>query len=288
MPYLYDMMLGDIRSLVRDVPGGIRESEIGKSADGRSLKLLLFGSENAAHHVLIQAAIHAREYTTAQLVMALIKDLAGKYPSGLGDVCFHVVPMLNPDGAEIANGGAEVLRDGALRASVEAMLSETDFMDWKANARGVDLNRNFPSGWSEIPLREAGGAGCRGSRPLCEPETEAISKYIFSRRFDAIINYHSYGSVIYQSGAANERLAKDTLELAELFSGICGYPVSEDEVQTTERAGLKDWALEELDIPSITIEIGAIQSRVDQAEFKDILPKHIGTWEALADWVRRK
>ena len=64
----------------------------------------------------------------------------------------------------------------------------------RQNARGVDLNRNFPARWS----RSAPGSRYYGGpRPLSEPESRAIAGFIRRVRPDVSIWYHQpYDAVL--------------------------------------------------------------------------------------------
>ena len=62
-----------------------------------------------------------------------------------------IVPMLNPDGVEIAQHGAR----GCLHLAKRIYdLCDGHFERWQANARGVDLNHNFDAGWEKLRQME--------------------------------------------------------------------------------------------------------------------------------------
>jgi g-D-glutamyl-meso-diaminopimelate peptidase len=70
---------------------------------------------------------------------------------------------------------------------------------WKANARGVDLNYNFAANWEgiNVSLTHPSANGYKGTNPLSEPESQAIANLIQGTGFNAVINYHAMGNVIY-------------------------------------------------------------------------------------------
>ena len=66
----------------------------------------------------------------------------------------------------------------------------------RRNARGVDLNRNWPVGWR----RDRGGLFDSGPRPLSEPETRAASRLILRVEPDVTIWYHQHLNLVDESG----------------------------------------------------------------------------------------
>ncbi|MDD4796906.1 MAG: M14 family zinc carboxypeptidase, partial [Eubacteriales bacterium] len=145
--YSYDRMVQDIARLARDHPDELEVSSLGRSLQGRDIPLMILGPQNASQHVLVQGAIHGPEHMTALLMMAQVDDLLSRRALPR-DTCLHIVPMSNPDGVTISQSAAMT---GALRAVYRADLEqgytqvgEAQYLSlWKANAAGVDLNRNF-------------------------------------------------------------------------------------------------------------------------------------------------
>ena len=286
-PYSYEMMLADVAALVERAQGRVERETLCTTLDGREIPVLRFGDAQATNHILIQAGIHGREYITSRLAVDLLNDLVDSCEDGIDDVMFHVVPMANPDGAVISLQGPEALNDPALAEGVRQMLAaegESHTM-WKANARGTDLNRNFPEEWEELTGRTPGSDRYRGPSPLSEPETQALAGYLDRYDFAATISYHSYGSIIYWEGAYTSELEARNRALAELFAEKTGYALGVNEAETVERGGFKDWALGTRAIPSITVEIGAVDCFGSADEYAAILISHRGLWRQLADWA---
>jgi hypothetical protein len=93
------------------------------------------------------------------------------------------VPCVNPDGYARTWEQAGV---GALASM-------------RANAHGVDLNRNFPLPHGAQPSRlpftgssQPGAATYRGAAPLSEPETRALDELFRAGDFHASANLHSF------------------------------------------------------------------------------------------------
>lgn len=253
------------------------------TADARSVYVFRYGKETARHHILIQCAMHAREIMTARLGGDLLMMLLEDYPEGVPDVCVHIVPLVNPDGQSIALYGPEEIRDEALRADVWDWLGSGSYADWKANARGVDLNRNFDAGWEALTGLAPGGMRYRGEAPHSEAESLALVEYAGRYAFDCTISIHSFGSVIYWMGATGE-LEERTRSLADAASQATGYPPVKSE-SSVEKGGFKDWALEAAGIPSLTLEIGALESIGTLEEYSGIALRFRNLIPRLVEWV---
>ena len=255
--YGYDELQADLSELAGEFPGLLTVTEIGRSVEGRAISAAVVGAQDAGYDVLIQAAVHGRENLSAIVAAAQVEHLlrAG-VPDG---VRFHIVAMVNPDGVEISR--TRTLSD-AQRRIYEADLSAgyTDLPEdeyaaqWKANAAGVDLNRNFDAGWGGSDGRGApSGELYAGGAPEDQPESRALAGYTRRIGPDVTVSLHTSGSVIYaeyENSAANSA----SRSLAESVGALTGYTVAD----TTELdgGGYKDWVQEKLGIPSITVELG--------------------------------
>ena len=282
-PYDYETMLEDQVAAGKNV--AVQSEKLDKTADGREIIVTRIGNEQARHHILIQCAMHAREIMTSRLGGDLIWMLLNDYPEGIEDVCVHVLPLVNPDGQQIALYGAEAIRDAGMREAVYGWLSKSNgtYRDWKANAHSVDVNRNFDAGWSRLTGRTVGSARYRGPIPHSERESRALVDYVARYPFDCTVSIHSYGSLIYWMGAEGT-LKQRTKSLADAVSKSTGYKPANSE-SNVERGGFKDWALEKAGIPSVTIEIGAVDSVGSLEEYSAIALRFRRFIPDLAKWA---
>ena len=127
-------------------------SVIGHSVEGRSIVSIRLGSPNADVKVLVVGAVHGNEAAGMRITSRLIALGAPKGAELL------IVPTLNPDGVAAHTRG---------------------------NARGVDLNRNFPFDWRPLT-----GGEYSGPRALSEPESRAAHRLILRERPDVTIWFH--------------------------------------------------------------------------------------------------
>jgi beta-N-acetylhexosaminidase len=159
-----------IAALPGDRPSGrptgvARTMVFGHSIRGRPLVARERGNPAAAQRVLVVGCVHGDECAGR----AVTRRLAAMVPAA--DVDLWLVDDANPDGA---------------------------LMRRRQNARGVDLNRNFPYRWRR--LDHPGGTYWSGSRPLSEPESRALHDLILRLRPDVTVWYHQHMRLVDQSG----------------------------------------------------------------------------------------
>lgn len=127
-------------------------------------------------NMVVLAAIHAREYTTAELVTRFAEWLAnghGTDPEAtwlLDNFRFHFLLQANPDGRKKAESGLSWRKN-----------TDTDNGTCSANAYGVDLNRNFTWRFGTVSGGSSGDA-CdstyRGPGAASEEEVQNILRYV--------------------------------------------------------------------------------------------------------------
>ncbi|MDD3920489.1 MAG: M14 family zinc carboxypeptidase [Eubacteriales bacterium] len=257
-----------LRGLKRRYPEAVRLHSIGETLQGRMILLAQLGRENAPKHILVQASIHAREYGTSQI---LLRQAAGLLRRGINPgVCWHIIPMANPDGVEISIRRAKTpylvsLYNEDPKGKAAGVPLEAYLRRWKANARGVDLNRNFPACFERVEALPAPAAeGYKGAYAASEPETRALMRYADSRRFTFTLSYHAAGRELYYEfcpapndplkavGALLANAAGKTL--AERATAVNGYAVLPDSGNSF--GGFKDWMIQRQGVPSLTVEFG--------------------------------
>ncbi len=126
--------------------------------------------------LFVNSAIHAREYTTAPLVLEFARWLVNGHGTDADATWIldhhevHLLLHTNPDGRKRAETGL------SWRKNVDnAFCANT-------NTRGVDLNRNFSNSWNTTAGQGSSGSQCsltyRGPSAGSEPETQAVEGYI--------------------------------------------------------------------------------------------------------------
>lgn len=287
--YTYGEFQRDMAVLQKNAGAALRVDEIGQTVDGNKLYDLRVGNPAGERHLLVFGGIHAREYITAQLVMRqLVQLLSDQSANGsyenmavrelLSNTEIHFIPMANPDGIGISQLGLEGLRTEAVRETVRQIaskdgkaLTESYLRQWKSNANGVDLNRNFDALWESYNdhLGHASADHYKGTAPECELESKALADLTRQFQFDATLSYHTQGEVIYWNFGQEGELKNMSLLLANHVSELTGYRL-DGNFQALDTAGYKDWAISKMGIPSLTIEAGHGGNPVDPAQMDAI------------------
>ena len=229
-------------------PWLIKTEAIGESEDGRDIHLIKLGK--GEHKSLMLGGVHAREIAATPLIVNMINEYAKGYYNEvevdgfnikelLDEVTLYIVPMVNPDGMELAVNGLEAIRDDSLREMLGKITN--DFSYWKANARGVDLNRNFSNEhWGVVlpgkirsslinngPSSEFYG----GERAASERETQAIEELVNNNDFRVMFDIHSRGRISYWNKTTKDKKFNDrSYEIAKEIQRVSGYvPVSKEQ-----------------------------------------------------------
>ena len=290
--YSYEQMLLNMDTFVQKYPELVEKDSIGLSELGREIPVLRIGREDAAHHVLLQGAIHGREHMTAWLLMAMVDYwLENGMEELTADTCYHIIPMANPDGVVLSQTARMTDRVWQIysddRAQGYAGDDALDYMaNWKANGLGVDLNRNFPAKWEGISNQRPGHSSemFQGYEPFSAAETRALRDYTLAREWDATISYHSSGSLILSEFGVEEPVNTDSRSFAQALAAVSGYTVASSIGLTG--GGYKDWVMEELGIPSVTFEIGCDGTVLEYKELFSTFSRNCGVLWAVHQWLQ--
>nr|WP_275580448.1 M14 family metallocarboxypeptidase [Metabacillus iocasae] len=236
---------------------------IGQSVDGRELYAVKLGK--GKKEIFINGSHHAREYISTNLVMEKIDQYAYSYAKGtkigsyhtrtiLDDTAIWFVPMVNPDGVSLVQLGHK----SAKRPQEVLKMNggNTNFAAWKANIRGVDLNKQYPANWNNLccNARYPGPQNYKGTKALSEPETKALYDFTLKHNFRAAISYHSSGEILYwyfkQQGS---QLSRDE-KLARKVSRATGYSMVPKSASGTG-GGYTDWFISSQKMPAFTPEV---------------------------------
>lgn len=276
--YTYAEMESDILELTQRYPGCISSIPIGVSYDARQVWEVVIGNHEAPHAIYIQAAIHAREWMNTWMLMKQIEELVQNWDVPVAEgiktgavfeqCAVYILPMVNPDGVTISQMGMEGIRNEALRFWLNQMQGADNPARWKANAAGVDLNRNFSVGWGNVVNVKAPASQCyNGMLPFTEPELLAVVTAFQQRRFDAAISYHSMEGAIYWNIGQQGEVLESTAALASLVNQITGYSLGKE----SKVHGLDyNWMIFEQNTPTVLIETGTVSCPLPYSQWQEL------------------
>ncbi|KAI4457201.1 protease m14 carboxypeptidase [Holotrichia oblita] len=166
----YDSMTRYLRKTTSTFPNLTALYSIGKSVQGRELWVMVVSTSPYEHmigkpDVKYVSNMHGNEVVSRELMLHLIHYLVTNYNKDhyvkwlLDNTRIHIMPSMNPDGYEVAKEG---VCDGG---------------QGRYNARGFDLNRNFPDYFKQ-----------NNRKP--QPETEAVKEWLSKIQFVLSGNLH--------------------------------------------------------------------------------------------------
>lgn len=226
---------------------------LGDSLLGQQIYCVHVGSY-AGNQIIMEGAIHAREYITAPLLVEIAKYLAPMQLNG----GIYIIPMVNPDGVRLVLDGTDWLACEKLRKFIiNVNNGNTDFSEWKANLNAVDLNVNFDALWGEGAQNVfcVSPQNFVGYYPNSEREVRNLINFTLKENPSLTLSYHTKGNVIYYGfETLSEKSLSRDLEFAKSISSITGYQLIKTEKSV---GGYSDFVSMKLDVPAFTIEVGS-------------------------------
>ena len=203
-----------------DLGPAIERQVIGTSLQGRDIEAITVG--DGPHAIMLVGGIHTGpEAETVDLVRALKQHFAYSAARLPAELKLVFVPNANPDGYALGT---------------------------RVNARGVDLNRNWPaSDWREDAVHgDSPTSG--GTEPLSEPETRALFDFIVGVEPLFVLSYHGYASLVEDNGHGVSEL------LSAAYAATSGYEHISEWTHYEVTGGFIE-ALEEHGIAAADVEL---------------------------------
>lgn len=222
-------------------PDIIKVFSIGKSVKGKDLWVVKISDNVNADETEPEfkyiSSMHGDEITGREMTTFLVEEIAAKYGSDqelteiVNNTEIFIMPSMNPDGSELKQ---------------------------RANANGIDLNRNFPD-----IISDTNGA----SMATRQIENQAVMKFQASRQFALSANFH--GGTIVANYPWDSKYDRHPLDLfvKELSSSYADY---NPEMRSSRefaggitngadwyvvRGGMQDWSYFWYNDLQITLEI---------------------------------
>jgi carboxypeptidase T len=169
--------------------------------EGRDIPALAIGETTGTNerkpNIYVMGGLHAGEWIGVEVPLRFARRLLehathdAAAQRAVQEARFYIVPIMNPDGLEYA--------------------IHTD-RNWYKTRRyngdgswGVNLNDNYPLGWEcegrypVSPSAVTTSAYYRGTQPFSEPESQAMRDFMLSHPPAGLIDYHSFGTILYPS-----------------------------------------------------------------------------------------
>jgi len=222
--------------------------------------------------LILNAAIHAREYATAELVMRFVESLVADYGADADATWIldyheiHAVLFANPDGRKQAEAGL-LWRKNTNQA----------YCGPGSDLRGTDLNRNFDFQWACC-----GGSSVsecawdyHGPAAASEPEVQALQNYwstVFADQRASnpsapapdngngiLLDVHSYGELVLWPWGFSDQTAPNAAQLQTLGRKLAYWnrytPQQAIGLYPTDGSS-DDYAYGQFGVAAYTLELG--------------------------------
>lgn len=268
--HTYKEYVAEIDNIVANSNAIATLVKFGDSSEGLPLYAIKVStdSKNADSKptLVVVGTHHAREHLSTETPLLILKDFVTKAKTDkvikeqLKNKTVYFIPMLNPDGAiyDISNGSFRYWRKNT-RIAVAG-----------SGQRGVDLNRNYDSGFggpgaSGDPASEV----YRGPNAFSETETTSLKNFINQKtNINFILTFHSFSELIlYPWGGKNQSVPAEDLKvfkkIANTIQSYTGYSPMQASDLYIATGDLCDWAYESHKTLCITIELSPKSSAGD-------------------------
>ncbi|KAJ8717842.1 hypothetical protein PYW07_005772 [Mythimna separata] len=212
---------GYLEELAHKFPNLVQLQELGKSFEGRTMKLVKISSQPEAGNpvIFVDAGIHSREWVAPAMATYLISRLATDSDSmqigGILDgVDWYILPVVNPDGYEYSRSSAN-----------KRLWRKTRSKTTNSRCYGVDGNRNYGFKWavSGVSNDPCHAETFAGNKAFSEPETRMVSSVMLDnkQRIKLYVSLHSYGQyLVYPWGYTGDYLPKQWKKLDNMGKAV--------------------------------------------------------------------
>ncbi|RHY49551.1 hypothetical protein DYB34_009351 [Aphanomyces astaci] len=241
-----DQINESIDTLVIQNPNLLSKFAISKTVKGATI----YGYKLTKGHsqsLYFQALQHAREWVAGSSILfsfaSILDDIAKNKPTAADEYDLYFVPVVNIDGYEIS--------------------WEEDHRAQRKNANEVDLNRNWPSFYSDPKRPTKDDETYPGPYAFSEPETAGINEFLISKHkeIEGYLDIHAWaGSVLYPYAKNNEPIGDGFDEkfdvLARGLQSVLGeYKTGPAHTLYSSYGVFPDYVFREFKKPVLNIEI---------------------------------
>ena len=251
----------------RKLPGVMKLFSIGKSVKGKDLWVVKISDNVESDEIEPEfkyiSSMHGDEITGRELTTLFIEEIADKYGKDkeLTDLVnsteIYIMPSMNPDGSELKQ---------------------------RANAKGFDLNRNFPD-WTTTTENSMNGR---------QIENQAVMKFQASRQFSLSANFHG-GTIVanypWDSKYDEFPLNDLVIDLSEIYANhnpemksSREFPggITNGAAWYIVKGGMQDWSYIWFNDLQITLEV----SHIKYPNFDDIPEFYNSNRDSMVEFMK--
>ncbi len=278
-------------------------SSLASTPGGNEVYEIIVGNRDADRHILLMSGVHGAEYMGTLLLMKQLEYYLEYYEEGFFDdiqysevfdnIAFHIVPMLNPDGVMISQGGVdgidsdedrerlrEIYRQDRLSGRT-SVLENTYFKTWEANFAGTDLYHNFDRSEEGANIVDTpSSSGYAGDADTVE--TAAIKQLLEQYNFIATMCYYTTGSDIVLRYDPDIASSLESAQMAIALANLTVYDVTSEPEDELVAGSFTNWSTFHEGIPGIIVRIGDGEAPVSLDELQLIWLKNREAWIAIA------
>lgn len=231
--------------------GRVRVERIGRSEEGRDIKMLRLRQVGPRGTItllrpkpalLVECAMHAREWASAETCMRMVEDFVALYPLApvlsalapnsqlarlpalLDRVDVLVVPMVNPDGRvfDDTDGGNPFEYGPGIgwrknRGIYPCAATGADEV-------GIDLSRNFSVGWDDgDAIRTCSDRKYRGPEPFAAKENRVMRRLVHNELVAQSYSVHGNGQSLNRTLSPGFASA-EVQTLVDLYNNAAVHP----------------------------------------------------------------
>ena len=196
----YDSLITAFKDLAGSHPQLMSYEVVGKSVLGRDILMFRIGNPNGGR-VLFDGAMHGNEAAGSELLYSLAVWLLDSNDSLANEIVVRTYTLLIP----VVNVDEENIQ--------------------RKNANGVDLNRNFATGWpSRLGSTDPNNDAYQGPSSLSEPESQMLVDVLEEYSPSFYVNLHMWARPYYAGCRyANRTLYRylvDRIDSLDMLRGV--------------------------------------------------------------------
>lgn len=265
-PESFDTLLETVTALKNQFPDLIKIYTAGYSESGREIIMYTLG--NGEKKALITGAIHAREHITTKYLLKVTEDYCDAFYSATGcygsyniynlldEYTLYIIPCANPDGLEI------ILSNDSPDKNVRV----SELSEYKANKKGVDLNRNFPIAWNYIDngVNSPADYYFKGYESGSAKETQTLMNLCLENDFSFLISVHIKGNFIFWGDTYRTTYNSIYKAFAEDICNASGLLMIKPTKEAKDYGGgFENWFRHQFNRPGICVELSHKKNTIE-------------------------